>query len=850
MSLTVLAVVALVCTHPATFRAGAQESETDPQVTSMRVLESASERPARIRFADGFPRSVSARVRVGGENAVERASNFLREYRDLYAQSVPHLELKVRRVSRPEARSTGDPPAEDTEGVVFYQTYRGIEVFGGELLVSLSGERVFHTLGALLTSDVNLDPVPSLSAAQAEQAAARALGRRTLRTAAPSRLMVFDRGLLDSATPSQPRLAWRVSVEVGGEVLVDAKTGETLLKLPAAMDTGSALHGFDLDMQDAEDEAQAQDGPPYCYWSSDDVDVADESSFNSDYVTDFEAVFAYGYIKDVYGFYHESFDRHSYDNQSSQVELFIHSTTSGNASWVPDCELIQVATGEVSFETLTHEFTHGVIGKTSKLIYANESGALNESYADVMAVIADQERSEANGQVVDWTYAEDKTDGNGPRRDFEDPTDPALPGAPQVAHYSNYVPLATDFGGVHTYSGIPNKATHLMIAGGTFSGVTVAPMDRDKVKELKYSALRNLPPASTMLMAREYEIEHAKEWVAISKHDFTNFDVCTVTNAWAAVGVGPKDEDCDGQLDAGSDGDGDGIWDGDNCPDVANPTQVNSDLDPDGDVCDPDDDNDGVPDVDDNCDNIYNPEQYPCNDADGDKVLDVVDNCDHYNPSQKDTNGDGEGDACEDDIDDDGVNDEDDNCPGLVNPDQADAEGDGYGDACDLCPQTPDKPIVFMWPGGVPMQPDGDGDGIADTCDPAYVVDGIVGAGGGLWLSEQTYNVQVASDANIIRRVPLNLCWGLCPDWFEPEYHVELTLEDLGRDVRAWVSDDEGRSVQKADGADELRTLSFSPQGGRRYYLNLMFRQPPSREGSGGEPRTEDFRVLLTARTR
>ena len=68
--------------------------------------------------------------------------------------------------------------------------------------------------------------------------------------------------------------------------------------------------------------------------------------------------------------------------------------------------------------------------------------------------------------------------------------------------------------------------------------------------------------------------------------------------------------------------------------------------------------------------------------------------------------------------------------------------------------------------------------------------------------------------------------------------------------MRAWVSDDEGRSVQKADGADELRTLSFSPEGGRRYYLNLMFRQPPSREGSGGAPRTEDFRVLLTARTR
>ena len=746
MSLTVLAVAALVCTHPATFRAGAQESETDPQVTSMRMLESASERPARIRFADGFPRSVSARVRVGGENAVERASNFLREYRDLYAQSVPQLELKVRRVSRPEARSTGDPPAEDTEGVFFYQTYRGIEVFGGELLVSLSGERVFHTLGALLTSDVNLDPAPSLTAAQAEQAAARALGRRTLRTAAPTRLMVFDRGLLDSATPSQPRLAWRVSVEMGGEVLVDAKTGETLLTLPERMDNGSPLHGFDLDMQDAEDEANAADDN--CYWGSDDVDVATEGGyFNSDYVTDFDAVLGYAYIKDVYGFYH-GLKRHSYDDAFSQVEVFIHSTV-GGASWSGGCELIQVATGQIDFEVLAHEFTHGVIDSTSGLIYANEFGALNESYADVMALIADQERDEANGQAVDWTLGEDRTNGSGPARNFVDPTDSTLQ-SPQVAHFSNYVPLspgmipnqANDFGNVHTNSGIPNKAAHLMIAGGTFSGVNVAPMGRNKVKLLKYTALQTLTPISDMLAARDHEVALAKAWAAIPYNGFVTDDVCTVTNAWAAVGVGAKDEDCDGQLE--TDSDGDGIWIGvDNCPNIANPTQKNSDVDQQGDACDPDDDGDGVSDGVDNCD-AYNPEQYPCDDLDGDKVFDGVDNCNEYNPDQKDENGDGLGDACDADMDGDGVTSYGgDNCPMTPNPDQADADGDSFGDACDKCPLTPDKPIAFAFD-GTPFQPDSDGDGIPNTCDPAYMVDGTSGTGDGLWPSERTYSMQVA----------------------------------------------------------------------------------------------------------
>lgn len=103
-----------------------------------------------------------------------------------------------------------------------------------------------------------------------------------------------------------------------------------------------------------------------------------------------------------------------------------------------------------------------------------------------------------------------------------------------------------------------------------------------------------------------------------------------------------------------------------------------------------DTDDDGVNDEDDNCPTTPNPDQA---DTDGDGVGDACDNCDTTaNADQADADGDGVGDAC-------------DNCA-LPNPDQLDTDADGVGDTCDNCDTTPN-----------PDQADADGDGIGDVCD-------------------------------------------------------------------------------------------------------------------------------------
>ena len=107
---------------------------------------------------------------------------------------------------------------------------------------------------------------------------------------------------------------------------------------------------------------------------------------------------------------------------------------------------------------------------------------------------------------------------------------------------------------------------------------------------------------------------------------------------------------------ADSDQDEDGIADGvDNCVAVANADQADNEADGVGDACDNDDDNDGIPDETDS--NPLIPDGTPNTlDADQDGIAKGADNCpDVSNSNQLDTDGDGNGDACDDDIDGDGI---------------------------------------------------------------------------------------------------------------------------------------------------------------------------------------------------
>lgn len=365
--------------------------------------------------------------------------------------------------------------------VRFQQTYQGIPVLGGEIIVTLNAQKNILSVGGETLPEIKVDTTPRIAAATAQQEALALVAKyqqvnvEDLQVSEPE-LWIYNPALI-SPFSGESRLVWRMEVTprqlapIRELVLIDAQRGSVALhfnQVDTALNrlTYTANHTTTLP------------GTLVCDESNPNCTGGDTSAKN-----------AHKFAGQTYNFYLTRHGRDSIDNAGMTLISSVHYSTSYcNAFWNGS----QMVYGDGCFlvvdDVVAHELTHGVTEYESGLFYWYQSGAINESFSDVWGEFMDLTNATGNDSAaVRWKMGEDTSIGA-----IRDMKNPPAKGDPDKMTSPNYYKGEADNGGVHYNSGVNNKAVFLMTDGGTFNGKTIVGLGINKVAKIYYYAQSNL----------------------------------------------------------------------------------------------------------------------------------------------------------------------------------------------------------------------------------------------------------------------------------------------------------------------------------------------------------------------
>ncbi len=256
--------------------------------------------------------------------------------------------------------------------------------------------------------------------------------------------------------------------------------------------------------------------------------------------TDIAVNEAYDGAGATYDLYHDVYGRNSIDDRGMPLVSTVHYRTGyDNAFWDGsqmvygdgDGKLFQRFTKAV--DVIGHELTHGVTQYEANLAYADQPGALNESFSDVFGSLVKQRSLGQTAAQADWLIGEGlftpAIHGKALRSMAAPGTaydDPLLGKDPQPADMAHYVDTTDDNGGVHINSGIPNRAFYL-------AATAIGGNAWEKAGQIWYVTLRDrLRPDSDFKAAASLTTAAAKELFGAR-----SAAAKAVADAWATVGV-------------------------------------------------------------------------------------------------------------------------------------------------------------------------------------------------------------------------------------------------------------------------------------------------------------------------
>ncbi len=458
-----------------------------------------------------------------------------------------------------------------------HQFYKGVPVYGGEVAVHLnaSGEgEAFNGKYLNLSNDLNI--TPSIS----DHSAINRVRTDLTKVSSLRELTSLEKKLVEHAEPKVtlciyenkglvrvPTLAYHIvycpSVQARWEYFIDAQTGNVLHHFnstcfvdgPRTATNVSDLNGtlrtintyqigtnyFMIDASRPMYNAASSTLPDDPIGGIFTIDLNNTFGANQSFKhvtstnntwTNATAVSAHFNAGVAYDYYRTKHNRNSIDGEGGTIISIINTpdedgTALDNAYW--NGKAMFYGNGNVAFKKLAgstdvagHEMTHGVVQNTANLEYQGESGAINESMADIFGTMMDP---------ADWLIGEDivkvTSFPSGALRSLSDPhnggTNLSNPGF-QPSHMNEKYTGSEDNAGVHINSGIPNHAFYLYAQAIT----------RDKAAAVFYKALDDyLTKSSQFIDLRLAVIKAAGDLYGAASAEVTQAGL-----AFDAVGIG------------------------------------------------------------------------------------------------------------------------------------------------------------------------------------------------------------------------------------------------------------------------------------------------------------------------
>jgi bacillolysin len=382
-----------------------------------------------------------------------------------------------------------EPVRDGSYAAHLQQTIDGIPVLGGELAVGLDPAGDLRSIGGELEPS-RVDPAPQIEAGAATKTAIDAVAKDTgvpaaTLSATTPELTIYDPRILGGPGLSLPRPVWRLEVSSDSSpvtvrelVLVDADLGNVTLAFSEIEDAKNRI------VCNAKSEPKLV---PCTEGIAERIEGGPASPFP-------QVNAAYDLTGALYDFYAEHFGRDSIDG----VGMPLISTVSyceveecpfRNAFW--NGEQMVYGEGMVTDDVTGHELTHGVNASESNLFYYYQSGALDESLADIFGELFDLSTPDAPADR--WKIGEDSALGT--IRSLSNPPEfgqPDRTGSPKWFSNPNTDFEKGDNGGVHENSGVGGKAAFLITEGGSFNGQTMTGLGEEKTLQITYDVASNM----------------------------------------------------------------------------------------------------------------------------------------------------------------------------------------------------------------------------------------------------------------------------------------------------------------------------------------------------------------------